>query len=346
MNTNNEITHMTIGQLLREKREEKNLSLKVISHQTKIHLGLLELLENDQLSKLPSKIYVRGFVKSTAKVLGIEVKFALELLDQGYQDATPKPVEKVSEVYIPKESLDYFKSLKNSALTSSSLVAKFFIGFIFIAILGVNIKSYLDRPSDDSKQKLPTVLTTIHQKAKPAPKALSAKVLEARRREDEILAAKNLPAMSVNLIEDKKEKAQPVLKATAQEPVITLPKAEEKKIIDQYLPAKFQVAPPLGIQFVFLNAADGDSWVTYKVDNAEIKKFVLRQGRTLFIHGAEVRLFLGNTKTIKLFHNKNLMNFTVKSGPINLVFPSSLKTKYTEPLFIFEKDGTVITSAP
>jgi hypothetical protein len=97
---------------------------------------------------------------------------------------------------------------------------------------------------------------------------------------------------------------------------------------------------------VFLNAADGDSWITYKVDKSDIKKYVLRQGRTVFIHGEVVRLFLGNTKTIKVFYNKNLISFKEKSGTRNLVFPESLKAQYPDPLFIFQKDGTVITSAP
>jgi cytoskeletal protein RodZ len=342
MNTNEEIPQKTIGQLLREKREEKNISLKVISHQTKIHVGLLELLEKDELSKLPSKIYVRGFVKATAKVLGIDVKHALSLLDQAYSETTQPIATEVSADYIPKESLDYFKSLKNNALTSSSLVAKFFIGLIFIAILGINIKAYLERPTEDSQQKLPVVLTTIRQKVKPPPRIQPAKVSEADRE----AAAANAVTMPVNLIEDKKDKTPQVVKAPVQEAVAEIPKEEQKKIIDQYLPAKFQILPEKGMQHVFLNAADGDSWVTYKVDKSEIKKYVLRQGRTLFIHGSLIRLFLGNSKTIKLFHNKNLMTFKGKPGPKNLVFPDSLKSQYPDPLFIFATDGTVTTSTP
>jgi cytoskeletal protein RodZ len=345
MTTSEEIVHLTIGKLLRERREEKNLSLKVISHQTKVHIGLLELLENDKLDKLPSKIYVRGFVKATAKVLGLDVKHALTLLDEGYKNVTPEVVTP-SQIEHPvhKESLDYFKSLKNSALTSSSLVAKIFIGFIFIAILGVNLKSYLERSTDDTKQKLPTVLTTIHQKVKPVAKPAVPKLTEAQKEE----ALKVAASMPVNLIQDKKDKTPPpppIAVVPIKETVIEVPKEEQKKIIDQYLPAKFQILPPKGLHYVFLNAADGDSWVTYKVDNSEIKKFVLRQGRTLFIHGSVVRLFLGNTKTIKMFYNRSYISFKDK-GPKNLVYPESLRSQYTEPLFIFNKDGSATTSAP
>ena len=357
MTTNEEIVHLTIGQLLRERREEKNLSLKVISQQTKIHVGLLELLENNQLDKLPSKIYVRGFVKATCKVLGLDIKYALSLLEEGYKDSAPSIAVATHDEYIPKESLDYFKSLKNSALTSSSLVAKLFIGFIFIAIIGINLKSYLEKSNEEAKPKLPTVLTTIHQKTKPAPKAPVAKITEAQRQE----ALKAAASMPINLIQDKQENTPPpapvgaiitpsgavaVTVAPVKEVLIELPKEEQKKIIEQYLPPKFQILPPKGLHYVFLNAADGDSWVTYKVDKSEIKKYVLRQGRTLFIHGSVIRLFLGNVKTIKMFYNRNVVTFKEKSGPKNFVYPDSLRSQYPDPLFNFKKDGSVETSVP
>lgn len=334
-----EIAEITIGKLIRQKREEKNLSVKVISQQTKIHVGLLELLERDELKKLPSKIYVKGFVKSTAQVLGLDVKYALLLLEKGYNaNVVPEKIVAHDE-YIPHESLDYFKALKNSALTSSSILAKILIGFIFIAILGINIKSYLEKPSEGSKQKLPQVLTTIHQKAKPTPKVTLAKPII---RDEELMS--KAPAMPINIIQDKKDKSAPPPAAPIvpikKEVVVEIPKAE----LDKYLPAKFQIMPPKGIEHVFLNAADGDSWITYKVDKAEIKKYVLRQGRTVFLHGEVIRLFVGNTKTIKVFHNKSLVGFKEKSK--NLVYPESLKAQYPDPLFIFNKDGTASTSNP
>ena len=76
---------ISIGKLFRNKREERGLNLKTISQQTKIHIGLLEHLENDQLEKLPSKTYVKGFVKSTAKILGIDQEKALHCLELTYK---------------------------------------------------------------------------------------------------------------------------------------------------------------------------------------------------------------------------------------------------------------------
>src|SRR5687768_15952384 len=70
-----------IGDYLREKRESKNVPLAEISEKTRIHLTLLRELENNNIKALPDKTYVRGFIKSYARIIGTDVTKALECLD-------------------------------------------------------------------------------------------------------------------------------------------------------------------------------------------------------------------------------------------------------------------------
>lgn len=116
--------------------------------------------------------------------------------------------------------------------------------------------------------------------------------------------------------------------------------------MDEYFPTKYRITPTKGEQNIFLNAVDGDAWLTYKVDDKDIKRFVLRQGRTLFLKGALIRLFIGNTKSVKAFYNNKPVNLSIntKSGIKNIVLPEEMKTKYLAPLFVFLEDGTVETS--
>ena len=62
------------------------------------------------------------------------------------------------------------------------------------------------------------------------------------------------------------------------------------------------------------------------------------------MRGANIRLFVGNTKNVKVFHNNKFINLNAKSGMKNLVFPDELRNKFSTPLFVFQKDGTVVTS--
>lgn len=348
-------TNITIGELIKKHREEKDLTIKVISQQTKIHIGLLEHLEKDELDKLPSKTYVRGFVKSAAKILGIKQDYALEILDKTYEK---KGVAKASKIYhapppenslsnnFEKKSSISIDSLKSIAITYATSGLKFGLAIALVIVIGVNLKNYISNSNDDGKLKLPTVLTTMHQKSKPAPKPVAPKT--------EIKPESTEP-IKVNLIQDNKkinpEKVEIQVKDMKLKSVSNLEKQfiiEEKALTkdqyDTYLPTRFRVNPAKGVENVFINAVEGDSWITYKIDDKEIKKYVLRQGRTVFMRGANIRLFIGNTKNVKVFYNNQFINLNTDAVVKNLVFPEELKTKYMNPLFVFQKDGSVVTS--
>lgn len=350
------ISDLTIGQLIRNKRESKGLSLKVISQQTKIHIGLLEHLENDNYSKLPSKTYIRGFVKSTAKILGINQEEALAILETSYNSKAPKKDTKIYHAPPPENSLAdkysnnpsiSFDSIKSVVITYASTGLKFGAVFALIAVVGFNLKNYIKNSGKDSGMKLPVVLTTMHQKSKPAPKPVAPKT--------EVKPTEQTP-IQVNLIQENKkeaalqEKAEVVvndvkLKATPSlEKQFNLAANVSNDKMDEYLPKRFRFPVTKGQESVFINAIDGDSWITYKVDDKEIKKYVLRQGRTVFMRGANIRLFIGNTNNVKVFYNNQLLEINAKSGMKNIVFPEEIKSKYMSPLFVFQKDGTVVTS--
>jgi cytoskeletal protein RodZ len=352
----------TIGQIIKESRENKNLSLKVISQQTKIHIGLLEHLENDALDKLPSKTYVRGFVKSTAKILGINQAKALDILEKTYDSKFVKKEQKIYHAPPPENSLsNNYSSGRNfnfaalKSILSTYLISGLKIGAVGVlaVVLGINLKNYIKNSSDDSALKLPVVLTTVHQKQKPAPKVAAAKI------ENKI----ETPAepIKVNIIQDNKKetldkKDSLDKKDIASKEILLKPTAKSEKQfsepktkltpeeLDLYLPARFRIGPLKGVETVFINAVDGDSWITYKSDDKDIKKFVLRQGRTIFMRGALVRLFIGNIKNVKVFYNNQYIELNSKTGAKNLVFPEELKDKFLSPLFIFQKDGSAVTS--
>ena len=70
------------GTLLREERERRQVSLAEISHSTKLSVSSLKLMEAGNLKDLPPDVFVRGFIRSYAKTLGISSSEPLGLLDQ------------------------------------------------------------------------------------------------------------------------------------------------------------------------------------------------------------------------------------------------------------------------
>jgi cytoskeleton protein RodZ len=338
----------SIGQYLRRKREEKGYSLKVISQQTKIHISLLESLEADEFEKLPSKTYVKGFIRSTCKILGSEPSEALELLEKAYSNVAPtesvvlKHALGNSPSDSPSSSGINFNQVKSMTATGSIFMAKIATVALVIGVIGYNVKNYVQDLNNQKQEELPEVITSL-------PKAEVPKPVVAEKTEPTEPVAEE--PLKINLIDAKTAKTDVVVNDVSLESFSIGEKQYvdeklSKEKYDEYLPARFRVDPIDGQESIFINAVDGDSWLTYKVDDKEIKKFVLKQGRTLFLRGKLVRLFIGNAKTIKVFRNNQAINIAhnTKTGVKSVVFPEAMKTKYLAPLFVFLDDGTVITS--
>ena len=62
----------SLGSLLRRSREERHIDLDEAVSATRIRRNYLEALENEEWSKLPSQVFVKGFLRSYAEFLGLD----------------------------------------------------------------------------------------------------------------------------------------------------------------------------------------------------------------------------------------------------------------------------------
>lgn len=72
MNSPNVQNMKSIGDLLRQKRKEMNLTLKEAENATSIRISYLQALEEGEVQKLISPIYAQGFFKQYAAFLGMD----------------------------------------------------------------------------------------------------------------------------------------------------------------------------------------------------------------------------------------------------------------------------------
>ncbi len=68
---------LTLGEKLRQAREERGFTLSEVAEQTRISSLYLESIENDDYRILPGGIFNKGFVKSFAKFVGLNEQDAL-----------------------------------------------------------------------------------------------------------------------------------------------------------------------------------------------------------------------------------------------------------------------------
>jgi Helix-turn-helix domain len=76
----NQLPHF--GTFLRKARETRELSLGWVSQITKVPQSSLQMIEEAELTLLPPAVFVRGFVRSYARAIGISDIEPLEMFDR------------------------------------------------------------------------------------------------------------------------------------------------------------------------------------------------------------------------------------------------------------------------
>ncbi len=65
---------MSLGSILKDKREEKKLSIADVSVETKINKKYIQALEDGNYLLIPSQVFAKGFLKAYSEFLGLDPK--------------------------------------------------------------------------------------------------------------------------------------------------------------------------------------------------------------------------------------------------------------------------------
>src|SRR5690625_1763966 len=126
---------MEIGAILKEAREEKNISLDNLQESTKIQKRYLKAIEQGNFHILPGTFYARAFIKEYAEAVGLNAE---ELL-AGHENELPTSQ--------PKDDVQYTRMQRTRRESQSNkdpiilsvipkiIVVLLVIGIIFIAFI-------------------------------------------------------------------------------------------------------------------------------------------------------------------------------------------------------------------
>lgn len=83
-----------VGQFLRRHREQKQMSVEEVSRSTRVPMDSVTRIEADQFDELPGEVFVRGFLKSYARAVGLPVEEVLARYTSSRRVAwvTPLPI--------------------------------------------------------------------------------------------------------------------------------------------------------------------------------------------------------------------------------------------------------------
>lgn len=86
-----------IGDVLRNTRQVKGISLREVEEATKIRLRYLEALENSDYEQIPGRVYALGFLRNYARFLGLDAQELIERFKAEYPAKEDfQPVEEIS----------------------------------------------------------------------------------------------------------------------------------------------------------------------------------------------------------------------------------------------------------
>lgn len=115
----------TVGEILKNAREKKGLTIESLEKKTRIVSRYIEALENNEFDKLPGEIYVKGFIKTISDKLLLDSdkvleRYNLQINEDRFEedlyksDKSAKPTKKEKESKAKKE-----KKIEDSAISSS-----------------------------------------------------------------------------------------------------------------------------------------------------------------------------------------------------------------------------------
>jgi cytoskeletal protein RodZ len=78
----------TLGQLLRQEREQRDIPLDQVEQATRIRAAQLRAIEDDRLEALPAEAYARGFVRTYAEYLGLNGDDVVAIFNEQWNRST------------------------------------------------------------------------------------------------------------------------------------------------------------------------------------------------------------------------------------------------------------------
>src|SRR5262245_66054783 len=86
---------------LRDGRTQKKLTIEDVARITKIQLRILERLESGQYDGLPAEVFVKGFVRSFARCVGLDESEALQKYGAAAQQQGVVVAQELAETLVP-----------------------------------------------------------------------------------------------------------------------------------------------------------------------------------------------------------------------------------------------------
>jgi len=272
----------SLGSLLRRSREERHIDLDEVASVTRIRQHYLEALENEEWGKLPSQVFVKGFLRSYAEFLGLDQEMVrnLYLRISPCQEYEPHVLKEVR----PDTGRPYL-AITITVLALALVAAIIYLKGRNISIVGKAFQ-YLETQS-------------IVEEKPSAVQEQAGRVQEVK--EKEVVFSKDQE------LGEKEEK-------TASEP-----EAGEDTLVleDSAIPGETEEKKPLSPQFILTASVTSQTWIAIYVDEEPVKEYLFQPGETMrWTADKGFDILVGNAGGIEFFLNGEEVGYLGPEGKV------------------------------
>ena len=284
------------GSYLKSERELRGVTLDELHSKTMIPVRFLQALENNQFDELPGQVFIRGYIRSIAKVIGAQEDEVLST----YMDI--KKTAPSIDTNKPNTLNQKHSTLDPKFIFVLSLTVLFLSGIAW----GINI--LIHKFNKDSTESIPTLSKQKQNKTKEEPvnnlSAGNGKINDTSTALTTSELSSTTSAIGSKIpIEKSPNNLSRKSAGDLKNLSATVNNEDPASSTESNMPLKLTIR------------VKGDVWLNIMVDDSTVESFILTKGSE--------KIFYGKKQYLINAGNKNLIDLTLNGTAIN--FPNGNK---------------------
>ncbi len=310
---------ITLGEFLRLERENRCITIEQVASATKIGVRTLHLLEEDQFVDLPAKPFIRGFVTSYCRFIGLEPKEVLARFEDFISSKTTERPNRESG------HSGYAFEKKDGEQQGRTILLIAIVSFVVLGGLAVLFfKPSLHHHRKSHIDKLRAGHGTHPTSPQVGPSPLPSVMV--------------LPAVALSPIPSSLPSLKPSAGSEGGGPSpvpSSAPGTNPNDPLDSGVGLQYNE-----IHHKIIAKILEDVWVRYQVDDRPMRKFIIRKGRQLYLRGKDKAwLQVSNLNAVSISYNGQNVNLESSNqnkklihGIATLIYPDEQGEKIEETL--------------
>lgn len=285
------------GSYLKHERELRGVPLEEISGATKIHIRFLKALEANSFDELPGEVFIKGYIRSYANIIGSDVEEMLNIYKESVE------LKRNEGSVSPPTS--YFGAQPKTFFTFGLLI-------LAAAVLFIGVEFLIKKGGDPVEKKVPLIqeqVETILSNPSTSSDVSENFIVEEITEKNEVVpqlgfVGSETPQLSVSLSDQAAEDLDKKKVIFPQEPTELNVQASSASLTDLGPQNPEDMEKPLRLTI----RAKENSWFNMTIDDSREEDFILPAG-TAKTFGANdaFRLTIGNKPGVELSLNGKLV---------------------------------------